>query len=49
MGTAWTLLGLAGAFALLLWGVHMMQTGIQRAYSADLRRLRGYVTHLRQP
>ena len=33
--------GLAGAVALLLWGVHMVQTGIQRAYGPDLRRLLG--------
>lgn len=26
-----TLLSLAGAVALLLWGVHMVQTGVQRA------------------
>lgn len=41
MDTTWTLLGLAGAVALLMWGVHMVQTGIQRAYGADLRRLLG--------
>jgi phosphate:Na+ symporter len=41
MDTTWTLLGLAGAVALLLWGVHMVQTGIQRAYGPDLRRLLG--------
>ncbi len=41
MDTTWTLLDLAGAVALLLWGVHMVQTGIQRAYGADLRRLLG--------
>ena len=26
----WTLLDLAGSVALLLWGLHMVQTGIQR-------------------
>jgi phosphate:Na+ symporter len=41
METTWTLLDLAGAVALLLWGVHMVQTGIQRAYGPDLRRLLG--------
>ena len=41
MDTTWTLLDLAGAVALLLWGVHMVQTGIQRAYGTDLRRLLG--------
>ncbi len=33
-----TLLDLAGSIALLLWGVHMVQTGIQRAFGAELRR-----------
>ena len=37
----WVVLDLAGAVALLLWGVHMVQTGIQRAYGPDLRRLLG--------
>jgi phosphate:Na+ symporter len=32
-----TLLNLAGAVALLLWGVHMVQTGVQRAFGARLR------------
>lgn len=32
-----TLLNLAGAVALLLWSVHMVQTGIQRAFGARLR------------
>jgi phosphate:Na+ symporter len=34
-----TLLDLAGAVALLLWGVHMVQTGVQRAFGARLRTL----------
>jgi phosphate:Na+ symporter len=34
-----TLLDLAGAVALLLWGVHMVQTGVQRAFGARLRAL----------
>ena len=34
-----TLLELAGAVALLLWGVHMVQTGVQRAFGAKLRTL----------
>ncbi len=29
----WTLLDLAGAVALLLWGLHMVQTGIQRGFA----------------
>jgi phosphate:Na+ symporter len=33
-----TLLHLAGYVALLLWGVHMVQTGIMRAFGGDLRR-----------
>src|SRR3954451_1207961 len=32
-----TLLDLAGSVALLLWGVHMVQTGVQRAFGASLR------------
>ncbi|HEX5327679.1 MAG TPA: Na/Pi cotransporter family protein [Acetobacteraceae bacterium] len=35
------MLDLAGAIALLLWGVHMVQTGVQRAFGPDLRRLLG--------
>ena len=34
-----TLLNLAGAVALLLWGVRMVQTGVQRAFGARLRGL----------
>jgi phosphate:Na+ symporter len=36
-----TLSQLAGAVALLLWGVHMVQTGVQRALGARLRTLLG--------
>src|SRR3954463_3276666 len=36
-----TLLDLAGSVALLLWGVHMVQSGIQRAYGPALRRVLG--------
>ncbi len=36
-----TLIDLAGAVALLLWGVHMVQTGVQRAFGAKLRALLG--------
>ncbi|MDE2514779.1 MAG: Na/Pi cotransporter family protein, partial [Rhodospirillales bacterium] len=39
MGAGLTLLDLGGAVALLLWGVHMVQSGISRAYGPDLRRL----------
>jgi len=38
MDATWTLLDLAGAVALLLWGVHMVQTGVQRAFGPGLRR-----------
>ncbi|MFT4119187.1 Na/Pi cotransporter family protein [Bradyrhizobium sp.] len=34
-----TLIDLAGAIALLLWGTHMVQTGVQRAYGPNLRAL----------
>ncbi|WP_417830087.1 Na/Pi cotransporter family protein [Thalassospira sp.] len=33
------LLEIAGMVALLLWGLHMVQTGIQRAYGPELRKL----------
>jgi phosphate:Na+ symporter len=33
------LINLAGAVALLLWGLHMVHTGIIRVFGADLRRL----------
>lgn len=36
-----TVLNLAGAVALLLWGVHMVQTGVQRAFGANLRSFLG--------
>jgi len=36
-----TLVNLAGSVALLLWGVHMVQTGVQRALGARLRTLLG--------
>jgi phosphate:Na+ symporter len=41
LDTTLTVIGLAGWIALLLWGVHMVQTGIQRAFGPDLRRLLG--------
>lgn len=37
-----TLLNLAGLVALLLWGIHMVQTGAQRALGASLR---SFLTH----
>ena len=41
IATTLTLIDLAGSIALLLWGVHMAQTGIQRAFGAGLRRALG--------
>src|SRR4029078_4216946 len=38
MGTI-VLLDLMGGVALLLWGLHMVQSGILRAFGADLRRV----------
>ena len=40
MGTL-VLLDLMGAVALLLWGLHMVQSGIMRAFGGDLRRFLG--------
>ena len=36
-----TLVSLAGSVALLLWGVRMVQTGVQRAFGARLRSALG--------
>jgi phosphate:Na+ symporter len=41
MTTTVTLVDLAGWVALLLWGVHMVQSGIQRAFGPQLRRALG--------
>jgi phosphate:Na+ symporter len=38
MGATLTFIDLAGSIALLLWGVHMVQSGITRALGANLRR-----------
>src|SRR5437764_9710017 len=38
MNTTLTLIDLAGAVALLIWGVHMVQTGVNRALGPNLRR-----------
>ena len=40
MGTL-VLLDLLGGVALLLWGLHMVQSGILRAFGHDLRRILG--------
>jgi len=37
-----TLVDLAGSIALLLWGTHMVQTGIQRAFGPNLRTFLGH-------
>jgi phosphate:Na+ symporter len=42
MNAALTLIDLAGAVALLIWGVHMVQTGVNRAFGSHLRRALGY-------
>src|SRR3954462_8621827 len=36
-----TLIDLAGSIALLLWGTHMVQTGVQRTFGANLRSALG--------
>jgi phosphate:Na+ symporter len=41
MDATLTLIDLAGSVALLLWGVHMVQSGIQRAFGPNLRRFLG--------
>src|SRR3982751_3428718 len=38
MNATLSLIDLAGAIALLLWGLHMVQSGIQRAFGPHLRR-----------
>src|ERR1700677_2600892 len=42
-----TLLDLAGAIALLLWGMHMVQTGVQRTFGAKLRGILGHALKTR--
>ncbi len=39
MNATLTLLDLAGTIALLMWGVHMVQTGFQRGFGPNLRQL----------
>ncbi|MEO9188489.1 MAG: Na/Pi symporter, partial [Acetobacteraceae bacterium] len=41
MDLSLTLIDLAGYVALLLWGVHMVQTGVQRAFGPRLRLVLG--------
>src|SRR5438874_12818905 len=42
MTTTLTLIDLAGAVALLIWGVHMVQTGVSRAFGPHRRRALSY-------
>src|SRR6202008_774777 len=42
MNTSLTLVDLGGAMALLIGGVHMVQTGITRAFGPQLRRILSY-------
>jgi phosphate:Na+ symporter len=42
MNTTLTLMDLGGAIALLIWGVHMVRTGITRAFGPQLRRMLSY-------
>ena len=39
--TSFVLLDLLGGVSLLLWGLHMVHSGIVRAFGSDLRRLLG--------
>src|SRR6201993_1822563 len=47
MNTTLTLVDLGGAIALLVWGVHMFQTGITRAFVPQLRRMLSYALSTR--
>ena len=49
MDTTLTLIDLAGSIALLLWGVHMVQSGIQRGFGPHLRRFLGRTLRRRFP
>jgi phosphate:Na+ symporter len=49
MDATLTLIDLAGSIALLLWGVHMVQSGIQRAFGPHLRRFLGRTLRGRLP
>ena len=39
MQATWVLLQLTGNVVLLLWGLHMVQSGLTRAFGADLRSI----------
>ncbi len=49
MSATRVLINIIGEIALLLWGIHMVQTGVMRAFGTDLRRglSRGLSTRLR--
>ena len=49
MDATLSLIDLAGSIALLLWGVHMVQSGIQRAFGPNLRRFVGRTLRGRLP
>jgi len=42
MDFVWASLALAGAIALFLWGTHMAQSGVQRAFGPRLRQILGF-------
>lgn len=44
MGTLQAIITFGGSIALLLWGVHMVQTGVQRAYGKQLNLWMGRAT-----
>ena len=49
MNATLTLIDLGGSIALLLWGMHMVQSGIQRAFGPHLRRFLGRTLRGRLP
>jgi phosphate:Na+ symporter len=42
-----TRLDLAGSIGLLLWGMHMVQTGVQRTFGPKLRGILGHALKTR--
>ena len=41
MSATHLLINLIGEIALLLWGIHMVQSGVTRVFGTDLRRMLG--------
>ena len=41
MTGTWVLINLLGGVALLLWGLHMVRTGVTRAYGSAIRAFLG--------